>query len=238
MEHSEHPWKVVFQNSATPQSEPPAAAPETPECCADGPCDEHEQAILQFQEPETAAVEAAAGPTEAQINAADVVEALIKSAHVLRGVLADHFSEFGLTDVRYTVMRLIDQADASGRSQADLANYLQQSESSISTLIDRMRTDNLLYRLPSVTDRRKKVLKLSEHGRELLQAIEACHAARMEELLAQIKWGNQEEFRQQICSLSEQLTELNQSGNILRTLQAASPAIPPQTQIDPLRRSA
>ena len=56
-----------------------------------------------------------------------------------------------------------------GCSQADLANELQQSESSISTLVDRMRTSRLLYRLRSKVDKRRRVLMLTDQGRSLLE---------------------------------------------------------------------
>lgn len=162
--------------------------------------------------------------TRPAIPAGEVVESLIKAAHVLRGVLADHFAEFGLSDVRYTVMRLIQGSAATGCSQADLAEYLQQSESSVSTLIDRMRTDNLLYRLPSATDRRKKVLKLSDRGRELLAAIEACHEQRMQTLLDRIEWHPGQGFNTEICSLARQLTKLNQHGRLLHEIRQVQPA--------------
>lgn len=235
MERNEHPWKVVFTGQPTEHAEPSPPAPSVP-------AGEHSAApsqnILSFQEAADCEPAGEATDSTGGVNAADAVEAIIKTAHVLRGVLSDHFAEFGLTDVRYTVMRLIDEADASGRSQADLANYLQQSESSISTLIDRMRSDSLLYRLPSATDRRKKVLKLSERGRELLQAIQSCHSQRMEELLQKLDWENASQFRRQICSLADQLTALNRSGNILGTLKPAS-SIAPAAQTEPAwRRSA
>ena len=229
MERNDHPWKVVFhgQQESTPEAQAPTPAPQT---------EQEPQNILSFHE--SAESTDSASLAEPQVPAADAIEAIIKTAHVLRGVLSDHFAEFGLTDVRYTVMRLIADADASGRSQADLANYLQQSESSISTLIDRMRSDNLLYRLPSATDRRKKVLKLSERGRELLEAIQSCHCERMEEILKKLDWEDQSQFRRQICSLAEQLTEMNRTGNILSTLKSVAPQAAPQTPQEAWRRSA
>jgi len=235
MERNDHPWKVVFHSQQEPAaSQPASGAQHQPQPHHEPEVERPTQNILSFQDSADAASEANA--SESQIPAAEAVEAIIKTAHVLRGVLSDHFAEFGLTDVRFTVMRLIAEADASGRSQADLANYLQQSESSISTLIDRMRSDNLLYRLPSATDRRKKVLKLSERGRELLDAIQSCHADRMEEMMKKLSWEDPAQFRRQICSLAAQLTEMNRSGNILSTLKAA--ATPVQAVPDSWRRSA
>ena len=136
-------------------------------------------------------------------------------------------------------MRTIQNAAESGCSQADLAEYLQQSESSISTLIDRMRSDNLLYRLPSTTDRRKKVLKLSDRGRELLGAIAACHEERMRNLLEQINWDVQAGFDSEICSVASQLVHLNRDGRLLQQIREVRSAPDPVQESEGYwRRSA
>src|SRR5690606_6722352 len=82
-----------------------------------------------------------------------------------------------------------------GCTQTELADHLQQSESSISTLVDRMRSANLLLRLRSKADRRKCLLILTDLARETLDRLERCHHERMAELLS--------------CFSSSQLSELS-----------------------------
>jgi DNA-binding MarR family transcriptional regulator len=125
---------------------------------------------------------------------ADIVAEVLRSAHRIRGVLAAHFAEFGLSDARFTVLQIVRDALPRGCTQTELAERLQQSESSVSTLVDRMRAADLLYRLRSKSDRRKCLLVLTDHARETLDKLEACHHERMAELLS--------------CYKSEQLRDL------------------------------
>ncbi len=122
-------------------------------------------------------------PTE-QAKPSEIVSDILRSAHRIRGVLADHFAEFGLSDARFAVLQIVRDALPRGCTQTELAERLQQSESSVSTLVDRMRAADLLYRLRSKSDRRKCLLVLTDHARETLDKLEVCHHERMAELLS------------------------------------------------------
>ncbi len=129
-----------------------------------------------------------------QAKPAEIVSDILRSAHRIRGVLAAHFAEFGLSDARFAVLQIVRDALPRGCTQTELAERLQQSESSVSTLVDRMRAADLLYRLRSKSDRRKCLLVLTDHARETLDKLENCHHERMAELLS--------------CYKSEQLRDL------------------------------
>lgn len=126
----------------------------------------------------TASISANDSPVEVEI-----VENVMRAAHRLRAILNSHLGQFELTDIRYAVLQAIRETASNGCSQKDLSNKLNQTESSISTLIERMRQSGLLYRLPSTVDRRRKVLLLSELGRETLAKAEEFHSRRMAALL-------------------------------------------------------
>lgn len=115
--------------------------------------------------------------------AEEIVDGVLKAAHRLRGLLSGHFSEFDLTDVRYAVLRFLRDAEPHGCTQSEIAEHLDQSESSISTLVKRMRKSELLYRLRSGIDKRKWVLKLTARGSNLLETARRCHAERMDGFL-------------------------------------------------------
>jgi DNA-binding MarR family transcriptional regulator len=119
-----------------------------------------------------------------QVKPAEIVSDILRSAHRIRGVLAAHFAEFGLSDARFAVLQIVRDALPRGCTQTELAERLQQSESSVSTLVDRMRAADLLYRLRSKSDRRKCLLVLTDHARDTLDKLEACHHERMAELLS------------------------------------------------------
>ena len=137
--------------------------------------------------------------------ASEVVAEILKVAHRLRSVLSDHFSEFALTDVRFSVMQIIRNSPEGECSQARLAEELDQSESSISTLVERMRSSHLLYRLRSQQDRRKRALMLTDRGRQLLEDVECCHDQRMATLLSCFGEEQLEQFSTLLKQLQEKL---------------------------------
>lgn len=143
--------------------------------------------------------------------AARLVENLLEISQKLRGVLQQHYAEFDLNEVRYTVLQFINQTREAGCSQAELADKLQQSESSVSTLIERMKNSDLIYPLRSKQDRRKRILVLTEHGRELLQRIEQCHASRMRVLLDKLQLAHGHELEAAVQELNEKLESVSSS---------------------------
>ncbi len=108
---------------------------------------------------------------------------LLRCAHVLRGALSEQLTEFGLSDVRCTVLSFLKDKGSAGSSQRALARELCQSESSVSTLCDRMAADGLLKREPSPTDRRRRVLTLTDSGRELLESVNQVRGRRCYSML-------------------------------------------------------
>jgi len=136
---------------------------------------------------------------------AGIVDRLLRAAHRLRGLLSDHFGEFELSDVRFSVLRILHDAEPDGCTQSELARRLDQSESSISTLVKRMRNSGLLYRLRSTVDRRKWALKLSDNGRKHLTGAQFCHAQRMTELLSGFDVSEQRQLAGLLNKLIDEL---------------------------------
>lgn len=140
-------------------------------------------------------------PERERLPAEQLIDQIQRAAQILKNRLAEHFQTFGLNEIRYSVIKMVHEASPHGCSQTDLADALSQSESSISTLVERMRTDNLVYRLRSKLDRRKRVLILTERGQSILQQIEQCHAERLEQMMR--NFGPEQRLR-----LSQLLEEL------------------------------
>ena len=97
-----------------------------------------------------------------------LVTLLLGTADRLRTILGGRLAQWDLNEVRYAALAAIDRSAPDGFSQTELALALEQSESSISTLVDRMRVGGLIYRLRSKADRRRHLLMLTARGRELL----------------------------------------------------------------------
>lgn len=140
------------------------------------------------------------------LTAEQVIEQVQSAAQILKHRLEEHFQEFGLNEIRYTVLRIVHHSSPHGCSQTDLAETVQQSESSISTLVERMRADNLVYRLRSKLDRRKRVLILTERGQAILHHIEHCHSERLEQMLQQFDQAQRAELHRLLQQLIDYLT--------------------------------
>ena len=140
-------------------------------------------------------------------DAEEVVEHVLRAAARLQEVLASHFAGIGLNEVRFTVLRIIADSLPAGCSQAELARRLEQTESSVSTLIDRMRAGGLLYRLRSKTDRRKRVLMLTEEGRRLHDLARESYGRQMSELLKRLEAGQTATLAHLLRLLVDELTQ-------------------------------
>ncbi|MEX1097526.1 MAG: MarR family transcriptional regulator [Planctomycetales bacterium] len=120
------------------------------------------------------------GPANDALQA--VVRDLQRAAALLRSLSAARLAEFDLNPVRRGVLEILDEC-AEGCSQTELAERLRQSESGVSTLVDRMRRSELVYRLRSKADRRKRLLMLAPRGRELLGLVRQRRADPADTLL-------------------------------------------------------
>lgn len=114
---------------------------------------------------------------------AKVVSSVFRAAQLLQSLLAVDLSREGITGARFAALRVIRDSAPAGCSQSELAARLEQSESSVSGLVSRMRNDGLLYRLQSKQDQRKRVLLLSDRGRRLLDCCEESHRRQMKNVL-------------------------------------------------------
>ena len=167
---SESNQQPEFPNSATSAERSPGYTPQS----AEGSLSE---IVALLDQSESIIAE----PQDDQ--AIHLIGLYLQVAELLKSHLTRQFSDIGLNGIRYEVMQFVHQAVPEGCSQADLASEIGQSESSVSTLIERMRQDGLLYRLKSQTDRRKRVLVLTDQGRQLLGQARITYVERMERLL-------------------------------------------------------
>jgi len=151
-------------------------------------------------------------PQAVHAKPAEIVAEVLRSAHRIRGVLASHFAEFGLSDARFTVLQIVRDSLPRGCTQTELAERLQQSESSVSTLVDRMRAADLLYRLRSKSDRRKCLLVLTDHARDVLDKLERCHHERMAGLLSCYRGDQLHELAVLLKILDSELTRREIAG--------------------------
>jgi DNA-binding MarR family transcriptional regulator len=95
-------------------------------------------------------------------------ELLLRTAECLTALLHSPTAQAGLNEARYNVLDTLRRKGSESCSQTELATQLLQSESNLSTLLERMRQDGLISRVRSESDRRVALIGLTEAGREAL----------------------------------------------------------------------
>ena len=137
---------------------------------------------------------AAVVPTETE----SVFELIQGAADSIRELMSPCLTVHQLNDARFALMRAIRSSPSGECSQSDLARCLKQSEANVSTLLDRMRGDELVSREKSPFDRRRSVVRLSARGEALLSQAEIEYAARAQRLLSSFAVYEVPSFREQL----------------------------------------
>ena len=130
-----------------------------------------------------------------------LVRHVLLAGEQLRHVLDQSDSQCGLNGPRFGVLEVISQAGARGCSQTELAEELGAAESSVSTLVERMRRDGLLLRMRSREDRRCSVLMLTELGDRRLTGAKLSRDQHFSRCIERLSSADQ----QQLSSLLDRL---------------------------------
>ncbi|MGQ0636739.1 MAG: MarR family winged helix-turn-helix transcriptional regulator [Planctomycetaceae bacterium] len=116
-------------------------------------------------------------------NALSIGALLLRGAECLVAALHEPTSQAGLNEARYRVLAAL-KADPTGEcSQTDLAALLLQSESNLSTLLERMSVDGLIARKRSESDRRRSLIRLTADGQRAFERAARLRAAAVAKLL-------------------------------------------------------
>lgn len=103
----------------------------------------------------------------------EIVSALLHAATSVRTRFGEFLQRYDLTEGRFAVLAALHAAGTQGLSQSELADQLLQSESNVSSLIERLHRDGLVDRRWSDTDRRKRVLLLTADATRLFLLVES-----------------------------------------------------------------
>ena len=118
-------------------------------------------------------------------------DTLLRVSQILRLKFNEWLAGFELNEGRYAVLKTLANSPETGCSQAELADQLGQSESNVSTLIERMQRDGMVSRLRSEADRRKRILRITSEGRIILSQVETKQSAWASQMLKGISLANQ-----------------------------------------------
>jgi DNA-binding MarR family transcriptional regulator len=110
-------------------------------------------------------------------------ELLLRASECLTALLQSPTAQAGLNESRYHVLAVLNRTISTTCSQTELARHLLQSESNLSTLLERMRRDGLISRVRSETDRRKALIELTRVGKEAVAHAEQARSCATAKLL-------------------------------------------------------
>jgi DNA-binding MarR family transcriptional regulator len=154
---------------------------------------------------------------------AELIDLILRSAHLLRIVLAPALAELGLNDARWAVLQAVQAGGTAGCSQTELAQELQHSESNISTLLERMRADGLVTRERSAFDRRKSLVQLTPGGQELLAQILGGPVFQSNLLFDTLSPGEQRRLRQTLAVLIQDWVQFQWEDGLRRPCASSVP---------------
>jgi DNA-binding MarR family transcriptional regulator len=111
---------------------------------------------------------------------------LLHAARCVEEALNNMTMEAGVNEARFVVLDALRRHRPNGCSQTTLASELKQSESNLSTLLDRMSKDGLIERRRHPHDRRKCLIALTHGGELLLTKARTYRDVVLAELLRQL----------------------------------------------------
>jgi DNA-binding MarR family transcriptional regulator len=105
----------------------------------------------------------------------------------------EFFREFGLTDVQFNVLMLLEyQSGASGGlTQAEIGDMMLVNRANVTSLVDRMEKQGLVVRTAAVGDRRSNVIKMTADGKKLFTKVEPLYARQVKKIMSAIDSAGQ-----------------------------------------------
>jgi DNA-binding MarR family transcriptional regulator len=100
-----------------------------------------------------------------------VVIGMMRAGWALESRIDKFFSEYGITLLQYNVLRIcyVRDAEGTGIPSGTFGAVLMKLVPDISRLIDRLVNAGLMERLPSPTDRRVVLIRLTQRGYDLIE---------------------------------------------------------------------
>jgi DNA-binding MarR family transcriptional regulator len=116
-------------------------------------------------------------------------EALLNTyytASCLRKKAGEFLRPFGLTDVQFNLMMLLQHQSTpkEGLTQAQISAMMLVNRANITSLIDRMEKAGLVARTSTPSDRRYNIIKMTDRGKKLLARIEPLYGKEVKRIMA------------------------------------------------------
>lgn len=124
---------------------------------------------------------------------------LSRTATVLAGSLEHMLEPYGVTLTQYNVLRILRGAGPGGLCRNEIGERLIARTPDVTRLLDRMEKGGLVSRVRCQDDRRLVHTRLTDHGRALVDSLDAPIAAEHQRRLGHLS-------QEQLRSLTDLLT--------------------------------
>ncbi len=142
-----------------------------------------------------------------ELPAHEAVLNIYYTASCLKKKADEFFRPFGLTDVQFNVMMLLEHQSGpeEGLSQAQLSDMMLVNRANTTSLIDRMEKAGLAVRTAAPADRRTNIVKLTDRGKKLLAKVEPLYADEVKRIMAPLKEPEQKRLIKALEKIREHL---------------------------------
>ena len=120
---------------------------------------------------------------------------VVRTFTLLNRLFQRHYAQLDLTPAKLNVLMLVKHVGGEdGLPQREIAKRLIISGSDVTGLIDRLERDGLLTRRGASTDRRVKLIKITQKGSVLLDKLWPAHIKQVERVMSPLSKKEQDQL--------------------------------------------
>ena len=129
------------------------------------------------------------------------------TASCLKKRADEFFRPFGLTDVQFNLMMLLEyqSSEEKGLSQAQISGMMLVNRANITSLVDRMEKADLVVRTAAESDRRYNIVKFTGRGKKLLARVEPLYAKEVNTVMTILKESEQKRLNNMLEKIRSRL---------------------------------
>ncbi len=137
--------------------------------------------------------------------------ALLRVTGLLDRVMQPYFGRFGISRSQWACLRALHRAELEGEAglrPVDLGHRLLVRPPSITGLIERLRRIGYVMSNSSIDDGRGKEVRLTVHGRELVERVLEVHPAQIAAVMGGLDTAGQQQLNQLLQRLAAHLESM------------------------------
>ncbi len=144
---------------------------------------------------------------ESGLSAADLFRNLAKTYHILENLAEKRIARYNLSLAKMRIlwwlkMRDDEGLEGGGLLPSELSRFQGVTPNTMSSLLTSLRESGLIERINHPDDRRKRVIKITQAGRDILTQVSPEHIDFLREMFADLS----EEERQILITLLKKIT--------------------------------